>query len=229
MEPTFATHWFYRNLTQSHIVPGARLCCVCGMATNDHVPKNKVLRPTFTDYDVLRIRTGVYVCPACAWYFDNQDLRRRGWWLTRDRAQPVDKAQWLPVLAQHLIAGAPADSYYLIKPSGPQGKEQKMPGIAGKHLALLAPLTCSGSRTLRIQFDTITLDLDLSFLDLIQACFSLRQCHSWREIRNDDYISKYVNQRWRTVSEFMDLRSRVRPWLNTAHIDLAQYVWTKEE
>lgn len=219
MEPTFTTRWFYQNVEREQVEPGRKTCAVCGLSTLQTAPRKKVLRTTFTDYDVLRVRAGEHVCPACVWYFGRQELRRTGWWLTANEARPVSKAEWLPLLHRHIQDGIPADGYYLIKPSG----------LTGKHLALLAPLNICGNRALRVQFDTTTLGLDAAWLGLVAAAFRLRECHAWREIRQDDYIAKFLAARWPDFDEFLRLRTTVRPWLRSGQMELAQFVWARKE
>jgi hypothetical protein len=218
MEPTFATRWFYANIEKCQVESGPKTCLVCGLPTLESTSLKEVLRKTFTDYDVLRVRGGRDVCPACVWYFDHQELRRSGWWLTAFRAESMKKSEWLSLLRQHVETGAPRDAYYLIKPLG----------LVGKHLALYAPLTMAGSNAITAQFNTLRVKVDASFLVLVEASHRLREFHSWKEIRTGNYYAKHILT-WIDRAEFIHLRSIVQPWLNTSELALAEFVWSKEK
>jgi len=216
MEPTFTTRWFFQNIEGGHVEPGSYLCAVCGLGMEAGVPVEGVLRKTFTDHAALRVPASSSVCPACEWYFGHQELRRSSWWLTAERALSLAKAEVGPLLRGHL-RGAPAeDGYYLVTT------------MKRKHLALWAPLNLAGNSVRRVRFETVTVELDTTWLAMMEAAHRLREIHSWREIRNDDYNAKFLT-RWESPNEFMELRSMVQPWLGTAHLDLAQYVWCKSE
>jgi len=217
MEPTFTTRWFYHALEGKIVSPGAHLCSVCGLPTAETELRSKVLRKTFSDYDVLRIRSGKYVCPACVWYMDHQALRLKSWWLTQREARSVQRTEWLKLLQDHIQEPPDEEGYYLIRKPGP----------IGKHLALLAPLNLAGHPVRRVQFDRQTLSLDREWLSLVEASHCLREYFSWREILRDCYESKVLSEL--SIEEVMALRKVVKPWLGTAHLELAIQLWTKEE
>lgn len=218
--PTFTTRWFYHHLAGGQVEFGRHTCAVCGLPTTESVPLKKILRKTFTDYDVLRVRNGVAACPACEWYFNHQELRRSGWWLTQEQAAKVAKQEWLALLRAHIRSvgtGYENGGYYLIK----------LPGLTGKHLALLAPMSETGGGSVRVQFDVTTLELDARWLELVEASHRLRDAHSWKEIEQDHYVAAFT-RRWGSLAEFVRLREIVKPWVGTAHLALAKYVWSKE-
>ena len=228
MEPTFTTRWFFHNATKETVLFGRHTCAICGLPTREAAPRHKVLRSTFSDYDVLRVRNGDDVCPACEWYMSNQDLRRSGWWLTQNEARQMKKQDWLALLREHIEQPPDEDGYYLIKPSGFIGI-RRVSSLTGKHLALLAPLNLAHNPVRRVQFDTVALDLTAQWLELVEASHRLREHHSWREIVTDDYIATFVTERWDDLSEFVRLREVVKPWLRTPQLNLAQFVWFRSK
>jgi len=217
MIPTFTTRWFYSNIEEQQVQAGRKTCAVCGLPTLESVERKKALRQTFTDYDVLRVRTGQEVCPACVWYFGRQDLRRSGWWLTAESAVKVRKSEWLTLMRAHITCGTTRDAYYLIKPVG----------LVGKHLALYAEMTMAGSHILSVQFNTMRMVIDSGFLALVEASHRLREYHSWKEVRTGNYYARHILA-WEDRREFVRLRGVVQPWVNTAELALAEFVWSKE-
>ena len=220
MEPTLATWWFYKHGT-GDVLQQERVGVVCSVCGNTvgavcTVPRKKVLRSTFSNYDLLRIRDGERVCPACAWYFDNQELRRSGWWLTEAEAREMTKRDWLPLLREHVANGTPADGYYLIKPLG----------LTGKHIALVAPLNCRGAHALRVGFDLQVVTVDKRFLQLVDDSHKLRERHSWKEIRTGNYYAKHILD-WPRRTEFVRLRRQVDHWRGTVELALAEFLWSK--
>ncbi len=219
MEPTFVIRWLYRHQTGHSVVSDWRnLCAVCGLGTKDTVLLGKVLRPTFTDSAVLRHPRGTIACPACAWYFDNQDLRRSGWYVTESKATAMARRDWYSLLKEHIQRPPEEPGYYLIHPGG----------MATKHLALYAPMSVGGGWPIPVRFGTVTLPLGLSWLVGLEAAFELRRHHSWKEIKSDSYIIEVAAKKWTGIEEFGRLRQMVQPWLNTAFIDLIEFLWTKE-
>lgn len=219
MEPTFTTRWFFCAQTGIVVEPGQHRCAVCGLPMRQVVPRSQVLRTTFSDYDVLRIRNGQEVCPACEWYMASQELRRSGWWLTPTQARPVRRQEWFLLLQEHITQPPAENGYYLIKPGG----------LVGKHLALWASMSMAGNPVRRVQFDRTALDLTERWLEVAMAAHRLREYHSWREITNDSYAAWSVAERWENLTDFVRLREMVKPWLRTPHLALAQFVWTKEK
>jgi len=215
MESTFTTRWFFSNIEGNQVKLGRQICAVCGLPMVTGTPVDKVLRKTFTDYAALRVPRGDYACDACVWYFGRQDLRRSSWWLTAAGAQSLTKADVGPLLQEHLESPPSEDGYYLITT------------MKRKHLALWAPLNLAGNPVRRVRFETVTIDIDCDWLAVVEAAHQLRKFHSWKEIQNDDYNSKFLT-RWENPAEFVRLRGILQPWLGTPYLDLAQYVWTKE-
>lgn len=217
MEPTFTTRWFYAAVTGKEIEPGAALCAVCGLPMVTGSSPSKVLRKTFTDYAALRQPESMVVCAACSWYFDNQKLRATGWYLTEREARAMKRGNWFELLREHIASPRTDPAYYLIRPSG----------LAGKHLALYAPLNC-GSLPLMVRYDVNTLLLDAAWWSALEAAFVLRRQHSWSEIKTDVYNTKFVAERWADPDKFVCLRDLVCPYLFTPYLNLIEFVWTKE-
>ncbi|RMG91198.1 MAG: hypothetical protein D6706_18440 [Chloroflexi bacterium] len=210
------TRWFYHHFEQQVVEPGYKTCAVCGLPTSQAVELKKILRKTFTDHEALRAPGSMHACPACEWYMGRQDLRRSGWWLTASEAREVSKAEWWPLLRQHILEPPVEDGYYLIKPLG----------LVGKHLALHAPLNMAGNPVRRVRFDVHTLDLDHRFLDLVMAAHRLREYHSWHEIQSGNYNPALV-ARWDDLGEFHALVTLVQPYLFTPFMTLAEFIWSK--
>lgn len=216
MEPTFAMRWFYSSIENEQVAAGRKTCAVCGLPTMLSTPRKKVLRATFTNYDLLRKRSGNDVCPACEWYFNHQEFRRTGWWLRARGADRMKKAQWLALLRAHIEQGAPEDAYYLIRPLG----------LAGKHQTLWAQMTIAGNCRLNVQWGTMPMVIGAQFLELTIAAHRLRDHHSWKEIRSGNYYAKHILA-WSDRGEFIKLRVKVQPWVNTAQLSLAEFLWSK--
>jgi CRISPR type IV-associated protein Csf1 len=214
MEPTYTTRWFYTNLQKTNVTPGHKTCAVCGLPTVGDASRTKTIRPTFTDHTALRAPRSPVVCAACDWYMSRQDLRRSSWWLTPTQAQPLAKADLWPTLQRLLVHPPDQDGYLLITT------------MKRKHLALHAPLNLSGCTSLRVRFEVVTLNVAPAWLDVVAAAHALRQNHSWREIQSDNYVAKFLT-RWPNPLEFIRHRQVIQPHLHTPHLDLAQYVWSK--
>jgi len=217
MNPTFTTRWLYYNLEAKAVAAGRHTCAVCGLPCRDVVPLRKVLRSTFTNYDLLRKPDEAGACLSCAWYFDHQELRRTGWYLTATEARAMQKSDWLSLLREHHKNGVPEDAYYLVKPLG----------LVGKHLALYAPMVMAGrSSVCVVQFNTMRVQCDAAFWRLLDAAHALRERHSWKEIRTGDYYAKHILA-WPDRAEFVRLRSIVQAWRRTPQLMLVEFLWSK--
>jgi len=213
MEPTFTTYFFHRALsTESPPPRGRHTCAVCGLSTASETLVKSVLRPTFTDIALLRRPDSRHVCPACAWYFDHQEVRRANWWLTADGATEIARGDLRRVIDEQLATPPAADGYLLITTS------------KRKHIALRAPLNLAGSHARRVQFETDTLTLRAAdWFRLTAAVDALRVVHTWQEILTDTYQSWRVG-RWANAAEFVAARAGVRPYLRTPYLDLVKFV-----
>jgi len=213
MEPTFATNFFHRALSgEPPAAPGRHTCAVCGLPTTSETRVQTVLRPTFTDIALLRRPESRHVCPACAWYFDHQEVRRANWWLAADGATEIARGDLRRVIDEQLATPPAADGYLLITVS------------KRKHIALRAPLNLAGSHARRVQFETDTLTLHAAdWFRLTAAVDALRVVHTWQEILADNYQSWRVG-RWANVAEFVAARAVARPYLRTPYLDIVKFV-----
>lgn len=208
MEPTFVTRFFY----QKPITPGRETCAVCGLPTEPYALTGKVLRPTFTDHEFLRCPTSNHVCPACEYYMNHQELRRANWWLTGDKALPIERDQLRPFITVQLYRPLMENGYLIITTS------------KRKHIGLRAPLNMAGSKALRVQFETVTLDLTAAlWQSLTAACDTLKQHHTWKEILSDSYEAWRL-AKWTGLPTYVAAREVVRPHLRTPYLDLVKFV-----
>lgn len=218
MEPTFAIRWLYNNIAHKEVVAGKETCAACGLPTENGLPQAQVFRKTFTDGAALRRPENDCVCSACAWYFDNQSIRRTGWFIAENEARAVDKKDWLALIQSLMHAGEIAPCYLLIKPIG----------LVGKHLALYAPLNLD-PEPLFVRYNIHTLKLDEHWLEAAQTAFALREKHAWAEIKNDDYNSKTLAEKWENLSMFETMRCTIHPYLFTPYFELIMFLWTQPE
>jgi len=211
----FAMRWFYQHIARGEVAAGPALCALCGLpaAPGSMTPKAKVLRPTFMDYDLLARPALDDLCAACVWYFDHQELLRSHWYLTATEARALAKADLLPLLTDHVAKPPREDRYYLIAVS------------KKKHVALRGRLNAAGGRMLRVNLETLTVDVDQAVLDLVDRLSRLRRYHSWQEIEQNSYLP-YAILRWPALSEFERLCSQVLPWLRSPQYQLARYLYT---
>lgn len=211
----YAPRWFYRHIGHGEIATGPALCALCGLpaAPGSMTPKAKVLRPTFMDYDLLARPALDDLCAACVWYFDHQELLRSHWYLTATAARVLAKADLLPLLTEHVAKPPAEDRYYLIAAS------------KKKHVALRGRLNAAGGRLLRVNFETLMVDVDQAVLDLVDRLSALRRYHSWQEIEQNSYLP-YAILRWPALSEFERLCAQVLPWLRSPQYYLARYLYT---
>jgi hypothetical protein len=220
-----AIHWLYKHLgdpigdtgNKEYILTrGKDKCAVCGMPEVTGPPPDKVLRPTFVDHSLLLRNGGNVVCDACQWYLGAQDVRRTSWFLTEDKAvvlaTPGARLEVLELLARHVRDGVPADSYYLITES------------KRKHVALRARLNHAGARVLRVNFETMLVDVDRDFFRLYRDVCTLRQYHAWREIESDAYLP-FAILKWPNLTEFELTRMRVWPQVYSPQYRLAKFLY----
>lgn len=210
----FATRWFYQHIGHGELPTGPAVCALCGLraAPGSMTPKVKVFRKTFMDYDLQARPALDDLCAACVWYFDHQVLLRSHWYLTATAARVLAKADLLPLLTKH-VAEAPAeDRYYLIAAS------------KKKHVALRGRLNAAGGRLLRVNFETLMVDVDQAVLDLVDRLSLLRRYHSWQEIEQNSYLP-YAILRWPALREFERLCRQVQPWLRSPQYTLARYLY----
>jgi len=212
----WATRWLAKHLGGVPNPDGAHLCALCRGSCADEIAVEDVLRPTFTDIDLVR---GEYVCQACAWYLDHQEVRRSHWYLTPDEAVPLAKKEILPLLRRHLAKPPAVDRYYLI------ARSKK------KHVALRARLNAAGCRLLRVNFETQLVDVDQEFMELYCHLAALRKYHSWDEIERDEYLLRPL-QKWLVgdkYAEFERHRSAARIWVRSPQFELAKYLYSPDE
>lgn len=212
----YATRWFYRHFAHEEVTEGEDACCVCGLPTDGGRDVNKVLRPTFTNQDILPRPDSSTVCPACAWYFDHQELLRQHWYLTPVEARSLAKADILPLLQTHLETPPPVDGYYLIA----QSKK--------KHIALRGRLNTAGARSLRVNCEELLVDVDGAFMTLLSNVVTLRNYHRWDEIEGDKYLP-WAILRWPGIADFERTRAAVRPWLRSPQYQLARYLYSPQQ
>lgn len=211
-----AISWLYRHVGPGLEVPkGPFLCACCGLPHAEGKPPDHVFRPTFTDYDLLKVPHSGSVCPACAWYFDHQELRRQHWYISPSEAKMLAKADILPLLAQHVQNPPNEDRCYLIA----QSKK--------KHVILRARINAAGCSRLRVNFETMLVDVDRDFFALVHDLALLHQFHTWQEIEHDDYLP-YAILLWPSLSDFEKTRDRVRPWLGTPQYLLAKFLYSPD-
>jgi hypothetical protein len=211
-----ATRWLARHLGGVSESCGNQVCAICSGPCDAAVAVADVLRPTFTDIDRVN---GDYVCSACVWYFDHQELRRSHWYLTPAEAVPLAKKDILPLLRKHVREPPPVDRYYLISRS------------KKKHVALRARLNAAGARMLRVNFETMLVDVDQQFFELYDHIVALRKYHAWDEIERDEYLIRSL-QRWLTgegFDQFERHRDGVRPWLRTQQYELAKFLYSPDQ
>jgi hypothetical protein len=211
----YAMRWFYKTLAGGEEDIGPHLCAVCGLPTGHDADLGKVLRDTFTDRDVLEVPWSGYVCAACEWYFDHQELRRQHWYLTAREARPLAKADIFPLLVKHLRCPPAEDRYYFIA----QSKK--------KHVALRARLNAAGCTKLRVNFETIMVDVDQSFPTLMKNLVALRKYHSWDEIESDRYLP-YAILKWPSFKAFEEARWAVAPYLRSPQWQLARFLYSPD-
>lgn len=211
----YAMRWFFRFFEHSEVEDGEHRCAICGLPMCNGYDIAQVLRSTFVDYDLLKMPQSRTVCTACAWYFDHQELRRYSWYLTADNAQQLAKSDILPLLATHLKSPPAQDRYYLITRS------------KKKHVALRAHLNAAHCANLRVNFETMLVDIDHCFIDLVTDLSALRKYHTWYEIKNDKYLP-FAILRWTHYADFEHTRERVRPWLGSPQFALTEFLLTSK-
>lgn len=211
----YAPRWFYQHIAQAQVAPGPAVCALCGLPGDPAAltPKARVFRPTFVDYDLQARAELPGLCPACVWYFDHQELLRTHWYLAPSRATPLAKAELLPLLTTHLHTPPAEDRYYLIT------------FTKKKHVALRARINAAGSRVLRVNAETYTVDVDDRTLRLVTDLTALRTYHAWQEIESDNYLP-YALLRWPDLAEFEQRRAAVQAWLRSPQYQLARYLYT---
>lgn len=208
----WAMLWLYQNLTGRRALrANGDRCAICGLPLAGDTPLGKVLRPTFTDHDLLANRDG-YACTACTWYMDHQELRRQSWYLTENEARPLAKADLLPLLRSHYQDPPAEDRYYLI------ARSKK------KHVALHGRLNAAGCRAMRVNLETSLVDVDGEWFKLLDGVVALRRYHAWDEIEADRYLP-FAILKWPSLADFERAREAVRPWLRSPAWELARYLY----
>jgi len=209
----FVTRWFYRNIAGLEVEPGGLTCAVCGLPMAEGKPQDKVFRKTFNDHDKLACPDEPNVCPACEWYFDNQQLRFSHWYVTPDEARVLAREDIVPLILE-LLKTPPVSDFYLL-----------LSRTKKKHVALRGRLNAAGCLSLRINFEEYLVDVDHQVLGLFSNVITLRQYHGWDEIEADAYLP-YAILRWPSFGDFERTREAVRPWLNTPQYELARYLYS---
>jgi hypothetical protein len=180
--------------------------------TADDLDVNKVLRPTFTDRDLLRAPESRVCCQSCSAYFDHQELRRENWWLAAKHAETISRKAIRPYIDRLLAEPLPESGYFLVTTA------------KRKHIGLRAPLNVAGNRHLKVQFELATLEIDASRWSLLTAaCDTLRRHHTWQEITGDGYQSWRLAKWQDAIDEFAAARDAIRPFLRTPYLDLVQF------
>lgn len=206
--------WFYEWATYYSVQEGPKTCSVCHLPTKQTAPLSEVLRPTFTDHDLID-EDGDGACPACAWYFDHSELRRAHWVVTESDAQALAKKDILPLLAEHLDSPPDLPRYYLIS----RAKR--------KHVALRARLNAAGSNLLRVNFELSLVDINRGFFGILNDIVKLRRYHSWDEIRDDKYLP-YAILRWDDLGDFQATRQNLQPHLRSPQYELARFLYSPD-
>jgi len=209
----FVTRWLYRSVAGQEVEEGGLVCAVCGLPMAQGIPQARVFRKTFNDWDRLALPNEPRVCPACAWYFDHQELRFSHWYVTPSEARVLARDDIIPLLFSLLESSSPSDFYLLLS------RTKK------KHVALRGRLNAAGCSSLRVNFEEYLVDVDRGFLKLETALIDLRQYHSWDEIESDAYLP-FAILRWPSVGDFERTREAVRRWLNTPQYALARYLYS---
>lgn len=76
----------------------AGTCWLCGCETEAGFPKKQIIKPTFTDHDIVKAPRSEIVCEHCAWALSRRELRNYSILATRDGFFHPSKAQIREVL-----------------------------------------------------------------------------------------------------------------------------------
>jgi len=218
----FVTRWFYKNIAGLEVESGGLTCAVCGLPMAEGIPLEKVIRwKTFNDLHKLACFdrfdepafAELFACPACEWYFENQQLRFSHWYVTPDEARVLAREDIVPLILE-LLETPPGSDFYLL-----------LSRTKKKHVALRGRLNAAGCLSLRINFEEYLVDVDHQVLGLFSNVITLRQYHGWDEIESDAYLP-FAILRWPSFGDFERTREAVRPWLNTPQYELARYLYS---
>ncbi len=91
--------WLYEQAHDQtpYIHAGDALCWFCGLPTPDAAPSVPVrigIRDTFTNHDIAQHKASPWLCPVCAWYFDNsQPLMWAPYLITPTTQTKIDRLE----------------------------------------------------------------------------------------------------------------------------------------